>query len=315
MITQNSITFGKYKGATLDQVLRDRPYCKWLIDQDWFKSTYEYLYNRVKEYDPRVYFLDLDNITGDDFIDVYPYFNLKSPDKITITLNTCDLACYEFYLQMIREIKMKIYERMENEEENPYDIKAPVKWLQKFEQECCIPRASFKEFIGAYELPNITTVIENVKKEGGIEYKGAKSFIIAKSKSKAQEKWWEDILRAKYGEDISPQYKYENCLFDFLNIKTSTIFESKLGLKDFNDEQHRKYKLALKSYRVIYLIDRDCVIHMENRKIYSTNTEKYELYLHYIPMKKKMSYLDKIMISEKYELVHVESVESLFGTN
>lgn len=312
-LTQDSITFGKYKGSTLQNVLRDRGYCKWLLEQPWFKSTYEYLYNRVKEYDPRVYFLDLDAISGDDFIDVYPYFNLKRIDQLTITLSPCDKACYEFYLLMIEEIKSKIYERMENEEENPYDIKAPVKWLQKFEREQGIPRATFKEFIGAYELPNITTIIENVKKEGGIEYKGAKSFIIAKDKSKAQEKWWEDILRAKYGEDISPQYKYENCLFDFLNIKTGTIFESKLGLKDFNDEQHRKYRVALKSYRVIYLIDRDCVIDLAKKIVYTTNPEKYELYIHYLPMKQKMTYLDKIMLAEGYTIVTINDIHSLFN--
>ena len=43
--------------------------------------------------------------------------------------------------------------------------------------------------------------LERVKKEGGIEYKGARSFIIAKDRSLKQEGWWEEILKSKYGEE------------------------------------------------------------------------------------------------------------------
>ena len=61
-------------------------------------------------------------------------------------------------------------------------------------------------------------VKEDIKKEGGIEYKGAKSFLIAKKNSQNQENFWEQILKEKYGEDIGTQFKYENCIFDFINI-------------------------------------------------------------------------------------------------
>lgn len=313
-LDQNSITFGKYKGHTLVQVLRDRNYCKWLVDQDWFKTSYEYLYNRIISHKPELYFKP-QNIQFDpsNFMDTFIYFFLVKPDQLTIDLPSCDKSCYEFYLKILEEIQDKIYQRLENDEENPYDIKAPVKWLQRFERECGIPRESFKEFLGAYELANITTIIEEIKKQGGIEYKGAKSYLIAKNKSKEQEKWWEDILRKKYGENISPQYNYKKCMFDFLNIKTGTIFEVKLGLKDFNNEQHKKYQTVLGAYRIIYLIDRDCVIDTNTKKIYSTNPDKYHLYIKGIPTKKKQTYLDEIIILENYLVIGIDDISSLFG--
>ena len=268
MLTTSSITFGKYKGSTLGHVLKDRNYCKWLIEQDWFKKDNEYLFNRITEYNPKAYFMHIpivslpppsqpplaENKPFIDFMDSYQYFNLYPLERIDLPLTESDKLCYTYYLKMIDTIKDKIYQRLENEEENPYDIKAPVKWLQIFEQEMCIPRADLKDFLDAYELPNIPYIIEHIKAQGGIEYKGAKSFIIAKANSLEQEAYWENILKARYGEDIAVQYLYEKCIFDFINIKTNTIFECKLGLKDFSEEQHTKYKIALSKFRIIYLI-------------------------------------------------------------
>jgi hypothetical protein len=200
---------------------------------------------------------------------------------------------------------------MENDEENAFDIKAPTNWLNKFEKDCGIPRTEFKDFINAYGLPNIPYIIEDIKKEGGIEYKGAKSFLIAKARSEEQEKYWEQILKSKYGENIGTQFKYEKCIFDFINIITNTIFECKLSLKDFNEEQHIKYKLTLNKYRIIYLISRDCVIDMERGKIYTTNKDYYLLYLQQIVLMKESSYLDKIIMD--FEIVLVEDLYSLFS--
>lgn len=311
MLSTESITFGKYKGTTLARVLRDRSYCKWLVEQEWFPISYEYLFNRVKEYDPRVYFLNLDVGNQEDFIDSYIYFNLTPINELKIELNSVDISCYEYYLRMISEIKDKIYQRLENEEENPYDIKAPTKWLKRFEVECAIPRNDFKDFISAYELPNIPYVIERIKKEGGIEYKGAQSFKIAKARSEAQEQWWEEILKNKYGEDLCIQFKYEKCIFDFLNISTKTIFECKLGLKDFDESQHNKYKISLKEYRIIYLISRDCVIDIEKKTVYTINSDKYGIYLHQIPMMKEPSYLDELI--QNFDIVEIEDLSTLFG--
>ena len=69
----NLITVGKYKDKYLQDMLKDRNYCKWIIQQDWFKESYEYLYNKVKEYDPKVYFYNEREIIN--FIDDYKYFN------------------------------------------------------------------------------------------------------------------------------------------------------------------------------------------------------------------------------------------------
>jgi hypothetical protein len=57
MLTNESITFGKYKGYTLEHILKDRSYCSWLLEQDWFQNGYEYIYNRVKDYKTEKYYL------------------------------------------------------------------------------------------------------------------------------------------------------------------------------------------------------------------------------------------------------------------
>lgn len=311
MLTKESITFGKYKGWTLGHVLKDRGYCEWLVDQAWFQNDYEYLYNRIKEYKPRSYFLKNSKDDSEDFLANYQYFNLNNVTEIELPLSNVEKICYSFYLKMIDMLKEKIYERMENDEENIFDIKAPTKWLQSFEKEYGIPRKELKEFLASYDLPNIPYIIERIKKEGGIEYKGAQSFIIAKTRSEEQEKWWENILKDKYGEDIGTQFKYQKCIFDFINISTNTIFECKLGLKDFNEEQHNKYKLSLDKYRIVYLIGKDGVIDMERERIYTTNKDYYNLYLEEIILMKEPSYLDTLI--KDFTILEIEDITTLFG--
>lgn len=309
-LSQESITFGKYRGETLPQVLKDRSYCTWLLEQEWFYNNYEYLYNRVKEYQPRTYFLkEIDE--GSDFLERYELFNLKKVSDIELPLTNAEKLCYEYYLLLIQNLKDQIYERMENEEENIYDIKAPTRWLQNFEKEYGMPRNEFKTFMSEYDLPNIPYIIERIKKEGGLEYKGARSFLIAKERSENQEAWWEGILKERYGEDVSTQFKYESCIFDMINISTSTIFECKLGLKDFDENQHAKYKLALRKYRIIYLVSKDCVIDMERECLYTSEVDKYETYVLNIPEMKNPSYLDQLI--EDFDIVEVSDLSTLFG--
>lgn len=311
MLTKESITFGKYKGSTLGYVLKDRGYCEWLLEQAWFQNDYEYLYNRIKEYKPRSYFLKKSKDDKEDFLANYQYFNLNAVSEIDLPLSDAEKICYSFYLKMIDMLQEKIYERMENDEENIFDIKAPTKWLQSFEKEYGIPRKELKEFLASYDLPNIPYIIERIKKEGGIEYKGAQSFIIAKTRSEEQEKWWENILKDKYGEDIGTQFKYQKCIFDFINISTNTIFECKLGLKDFNEEQHIKYKLSLDKYRIVYLIGKDGVIDMERKRVYTTNKDYYNLYLDEIVLMKDPSYLDTLI--KDFTVVEIDDITTLFG--
>lgn len=312
MLTQELLTFGKYKGFTVESVLKDRKYCEWLVKQEWFEKNYEFLYNRVKEYKPLEYFIK-DYEKSEFFLSNYTFFNLKKVEDVQLPLTETEKTCYSYYLSMIKRIYNSVLRRLENEADNPYDIKAPTKWLQLFEALHKISRKEFKTFLASYELPNIPYIIERVKKEGGIEYKGAKSFIIAKDRSLKQEGWWEEILKSKYGEDLGTQFKYSNCIFDFLNISTNTIFECKLGLKDFSGEQHKKYKLALKEYRIIYLIGYDCVIEMEKKRIYTTSPEKYEIYVSGICDMKTPSYLDKLI--EDFDIVHITDISTLFGVN
>lgn len=301
MLNTETITFGKYSGKELPDILKDRNYCAWLLKQDWFQTNYEYLYNRVKEYNPLTYFLSPVDDDKSDFVDTYPYFYLNDVDEVSLELSEIEKTCYKYYIETIQDLKKRIESR--EGELNKYAIKAPVKWLQKFELQTELKREEFKTFLSSYDLPNITSIVEDIKKEGGIEYKGAKSFLIAKQNSEKQEKWWEGILKAEFGEDIGIQFKYGKCIFDFINIPTNTLYECKLGLKDFNEEQYNKYLLALEKYRIIYLIGDDCIIDCAEKTIQTTDKEKY------------LTYLIKVKNPNKFELAisgfEITEVESL----
>lgn len=314
-LTSESITFGKYKNKNLQQVLKDRQYCIWLLKQDWFRKNYSYLHNRVYEYKPLTYFLKpLSTSFGDEeFIDTYKYFHLHTEEELELQypLSEKEKKCYIYYLKMIEELKQKIFERIDEGEDNPYDIKAPCSWLLRFEKETNLKREDFKNFINSYELPNIPYLVERIKKEGGIEYKGAQAFIIAKKKSLEQETYWEKILKELYGNDLATQFSYNKCIFDFINIKTNTIFEAKLGLKDFDLTQYNKYKTALEKYRIIYLIGYDAVINMEENVIYTSNVDKYITYQRGILSNKYTGKFDEEI--REYIVVQLDDLSTLFG--
>jgi hypothetical protein len=309
-LNSDTITFGKYKNGTLQNVLRDRSYCTWLLKQEWFQSNYEYLHNRVQEYEPLPFFLQKPP-DSENFLIKYQYFNLTPIDDIDLYLSDDDKKCYIYYLNMVAELKTKIEDRLDTE--NPYDIKAPCKWLLRFEKENDLKRTVFKDFINAHELINIPYIVERIKKEGGIEYKGAQSFNIAKKRSLGQEEYWEKILKEKYGEDLGIQFKYEKCIFDFITISTNTIYECKLALKDFNEEQHKKYVLTLEKYRIIYLIGYDCVISMERKSIYTSNIDKYKKYQIKIPSMVYCSSFDELI--KNFDIVEIDDLSTLFGNS
>jgi len=309
-LSRDSITFGKYNGKTLQNVLKDRSYCEWLLKQEWFQKNYAYLHNRVQEYEPLPYFCNTPPSEG-DFLQRYLFFNLKPVEEVGLPLTPDEKKCYEYYLRMAGELKQKITDRLETD--NPYAIKAPCRWLKRFEREYELKRDVFKTFLSAYELPNIPYLVERIKKEGGIEYKGARSFNIAKKRSKEQETYWEKLLKGRYGEDLGTQFQFEKCIFDFINISTNTIFECKLGLKDFDLKQYQKYRKVLGKYRIIYLIGYDCVISMERGTIYTSNVNKYMVYQFKIPMMKKPSKFDELI--KEFEIVYREDLSLLFGTS
>ena len=97
----------------------------------------------------------------------------------------------------------------------------------------------------------------------------------------------------------------ENCIFDFLNISTNTIYECKLNIKDFNEEQYKKYLIILNKYKIIYLIDRDCIIDIDNKIIYTEDTTKYMLYISKIPLTQKPSKFDEIIVDIKIKEIKV----------
>ena len=154
MLSVETITFGKYKNSTLNQILKDRPYCEWLKKQEWFYTNYVYLYNRIKEYNPSDYFIYTSDDQQVSFMENYRYFRLIPVDKlIGINLSEDEKKCYSFYIKTIEELKNKIINKKSTE--NMYDIKAPVKWLQTFEKETELKRDVFKTFINSYEFYKI----------------------------------------------------------------------------------------------------------------------------------------------------------------
>jgi hypothetical protein len=313
-LKSNTITFGKYKNGTLTDVLKDRSYCCWLLKQEWFRNNYTYLHNRVQEYKPLYYFIIpvLDQPDIDlTFEETYKFFNLYPINELKLYLSEDEKICYLYYLKMTMKLKDKILDRVDNGDDNPYDIKAPCGWLKLFENDSGLNRSVFKEFINSHELPNIPYLVERIKKEGGIEYKGAQSFNIAKKRSLDQEEYWEKILKRRYREQLCSQYKYNKCIFDFINISTNTIFECKLGLKDFDLPQYNKYKIALEKYRIIYLIGYDSVISIEDKIIYTTDVDKYLLYKHRILISNHNNWFDEEI--RDYMIVQKDDLSILFG--
>lgn len=312
----NLITFGKYKDKYIPELLRDRKYCDWLLKQDWF-FNYNYLYNALSEYNPRLFFIDIElykndltTSTTEEFIDKYIYFNLKKIDELTIELLPDDLASYNFYLSLLDDLKKKIKVRIANEDKNPFDIKAPSKWLNKFETETKLSRDAFKDFLYAFDLPNVTIIIEEIKLQGGLTYSGGKTYQIGKDRSKKQEDFWEQLLREKYNSKISSQFKYKNCFFDFINISNNVLYECKLNIKDFNESQYEKYLIATKeTYNIKYLISTDCVIDMDLETIYTTNIKEYLFYQMNIPLLKTPSIFDDIIFD--FDIYEVENFNEI----
>jgi hypothetical protein len=60
---------------------------------------------------------------------------------------------------------------------------------------------------------------------------------------------------------------------------------------------------SLKEYKIIYLIDYDCIINIEKEKIYTTDINKYKSYQLNIPLSKHKTKFDEVI--EKFELIHI----------
>jgi hypothetical protein len=316
-LSEESINFGKYKDLTLDKMLKDRKYCSWLLQQEWFQKQYEFLYNKVKEHNPlknffqdnRFGWLIPENCTLENFLNNYPYFYMKSPENLVSILNEVELKCYKFYFDTIESFKEKMIKSQSA------NIKAPTSWLLKFEKKYELSRDIFKEFLNSNDLPNIPYLIEDIKKVAGIVYKGGRSFLIAKENSVKQEEIWEKILKNKYGEDISSQYKYKNCIFDFIHIKNNILFECKLAFKDFNEDQYNKYMLVLGVYNIKYLISDDCVVDISKKILLTTDPKKYKEYFTVETkigrggkeVKKEFNKLE--LVIKDFKIVYVENIE------
>lgn len=306
-IDENIITFGKYKGQSLQDILLKPSYCKWLLQQEWFLQNHPYLYNRIKEYDSKKFFFKTIEENKDpnpinNFINNFPYFHTIPSKKLELKLSDDFRKCYKFYRKEIDKLKTEIEDNL------TLNIKAPSSWLKKFEEKTGLKRETFKDFLASYNLPNITTIIEKIRESGGFEYKGAKSFKIAKERSDNQEKYWENILKSFYGEEVSTQLPFEVNRFDFIRLKAKIIYECKLNLKDFNEDQYNRYKKAADDkFSIVYLIDKDCVIDIDKKTIFTTNKEKYKDYFDTI---KKHTVFDELI--KDFKIIKLGCIKDYF---
>ena len=309
-LTKTTFPIGKYKGSDLSVVLRDRGYCKWLVtSHSDFETKYEYLYNRISEYDPLPQLI-AETIPTGRFVDDYKMFNLKNVTRINLDLTPTDIICFQWYSGVLADLRTRILERIENDHPNPYAIKAPTSLKKKFIKDTALDPSVLDEMTKAYDLPNIISVVmKDIKREAGIEYSGGSAFKIAKARSEHQEAYWETMLKIMYGESVDVQYEgVDKCIFDFINIESQTVFECKLGFTEFNMEQFKKYNSALKCYSIVYIVGNndtdirsdhhnDYVIDMVNQAIYVLETQKADLetYILNIVNMKSPSYLDEML--------------------
>lgn len=311
-LTVDTVTFGKHKGSTLQTLLKDRQYCGYLLSQDWFKESYTYLHARIEEHRPLDYFLHQveEEDKSAELVFRYRPFLLKTVEDVresSLCLTPEELQCYAWYREAVSKLRDKVKDRVRLGVSDPYNIKAPPKYLQKFEEETGLKREALKEFQASYDLRGITSIVEDMKKEAGIDFKATKGFIIAKERSDKQEKFWSKVLKNYYKEHVSEQFKLDNCKFDFINIRTNTIFEAKLGFKDFNEKQYLKYKLILDRFKLVYLIGETTLIDLSKGVIYTTDYASVIEHQVNIPLSEKSTYLDEMIFD--FEIEPVTAVE------
>ena len=85
------------------------------------------------------------------------------------------------------------------------------------------------------------------------------------------------------------------------------------GLKDFDEAQHNKYRAALKEYRIIYLISKDCVIDIAKQILYTTMIEKYKKYVVSIPTMKNPNWFYSLI--QEFTIIEVNDLTTLFGNS
>jgi len=306
-ISLDVVPCGKYKGQLVEQMLRDRPYCRWFLSVADFEARYPHIYSAVRDFRPLEFFIDPARRSEGDFLTTFAYFNLVPPASMSVPLSETEQKCYTYYFTFIQEIKQTIKERLDagHAPITAFNIAAPKQWLKNFEAQTGLDREQLKEFLGAYELPNATSIITEVKAQAGVEYKGGQTFKIARANSKAQELFWQEILTEKFGNDICCQFNFqkvyedvalETCIFDFINIRQKRVYECKLGLKDFNKRQYEKYVSSLgSSFKFFFLIDRDCVFDVSSARIYVIDKNKFDQYIQAMLRRKaKLNELEKL---------------------
>ena len=85
--------------------------------------------------------------------------------------------------------------------------------------------------------------------------------------------------------------------------------KDKLNIKDFNDNQYNKYLLILGNFRILYLIDRDCVVDIEKKSLYVLDDIKYAYYRSQIPLLKNMNKFEEMIMDFEIVKVNVEEIK------
>jgi hypothetical protein len=319
-LNETSITFGKYKDQPLTWLLRDRKYCQWLQEQEWFQSNYSFLFQLLKQYNPKAAFYNLSHIDPNVLntsLETLEHFHLQpllslSQDVLQY-MRKEEHLCYEYYVKCVEKLHDQIKQNIQNAAANPFDIVAPNKWLKDFEKSCQLPRTIMKEFLEAFELPNLCLIVESIKKLGGLEYKGAKAFKIAKENSLKQENFWETVLKKVYKDELGCQFKFKNCFFDFIHIQSCTLFECKMRLKDFNQSQFLKYLETLTNFRLLYLIGNDCIIDLKRQIVYSLHADQYSKEVEKLSTKHPDHSFFSMIAT--YTFVQLDNLEEYFEEN
>ena len=73
--------------------------------------------------------------------------------------------------------------------------------------------------------------------------------------------------------------------------------------------QSVQYLLTLNKYKILYLIDKDCVVDIVDKTIYTIDVLKYMLYQAKIPLLKKPSKFDELLTN--FEIKEIEYVSDI----
>jgi len=158
-------------------------------------------------------------------------------------------------LQEIRSMKKEVLTGRDR-------ISLPTSYTKPF------GKKKFRKCMLKYDLENPTLICQNIRNMLGVPTSVCDNFKKAKENSQTHENYWHEYLKYKHS-DIIPQYCYKDCRLDFISKTDKTIYECKLSIIYYNDNQHEKYKKRFPNYKIKYLFGSNCMYRvLDNKKIF-----------------------------------------------